>query len=39
MKNVFKWTGSTGSDCGIVNVNIGPSGAEIGGNLFRIIFK
>jgi aldehyde dehydrogenase (NAD+) len=22
---------STGSDCGIVNVNIGPSGAEIGG--------
>ena len=22
---------ATGSDCGIVNVNIGPSGAEIGG--------
>jgi len=31
MKNVFKWTGPNGSDCGIVNVNIGPSGAEIGG--------
>ncbi|GLD93301.1 hypothetical protein PINS_up001893 [Pythium insidiosum] len=28
---VFKWTGPLGSDCGIVNVNIGPSGAEIGG--------
>lgn len=28
---VFKWTGALGSDCGIVNVNIGPSGAEIGG--------
>jgi len=28
---IFRWTGSTGSDCGIVNVNIGPSGAEIGG--------
>jgi len=25
------FTSSTGSDCGIVNVNIGPSGAEIGG--------
>jgi len=22
---------TTGSDCGIANVNIGPSGAEIGG--------
>lgn len=31
VKNVFKWTGPSGSDCGIVNVNIGPSGAEIGG--------
>jgi len=31
MKNVFKWTGPNGSDCGIVNVNIGTSGAEIGG--------
>jgi len=28
---VFQWTGASGSDCGIVNVNIGPSGAEIGG--------
>jgi aldehyde dehydrogenase family 7 protein A1 len=28
---VFKWTGPLGSDCGIVNVNIGTSGAEIGG--------
>lgn len=28
---IFKWTGSDGSDCGIVNVNIGTSGAEIGG--------
>eukprot|EP00744_Colponema_vietnamica_P000833 GILI01001445.1.p1 GENE.GILI01001445.1~~GILI01001445.1.p1 ORF type:complete len:524 (+),score=207.97 GILI01001445.1:48-1574(+) len=29
--NLFKWTGPLGSDCGIVNVNIGTSGAEIGG--------
>jgi aldehyde dehydrogenase family 7 protein A1 len=29
--DIFKWTGPHGSDCGIVNVNIGPSGAEIGG--------
>lgn len=28
---MFQWTGALGSDCGIVNVNIGPSGAEIGG--------
>ena len=28
---VFEWSGPSGSDCGIVNVNIGPSGAEIGG--------
>jgi aldehyde dehydrogenase family 7 protein A1 len=28
---IFKWTGPSGSDCGIVNVNIGTSGAEIGG--------
>lgn len=27
---MFKWTGPEGSDCGIVNVNIGTSGAEIG---------
>ncbi|GAB5035552.1 aldehyde dehydrogenase [Nannochloropsis oceanica] len=29
--SVFEWTGPGGSDCGIVNVNIGTSGAEIGG--------
>ena len=29
--NVFKWLGPKGSDCGIVNVNIPTSGAEIGG--------
>lgn len=29
--NIFKWTGPSGSDCGLVNVNIGTSGAEIGG--------
>ena len=26
-----QFIGPSGSDCGIVNVNIGPSGAEIGG--------
>ena len=31
MSNVFKWIGPSGSDCGIVNVNCGTSGAEIGG--------
>jgi len=31
MKNVFQWMGPNGSDCGIVNVNAGTSGAEIGG--------
>lgn len=31
IQNAFKWIGPLGSDCGIVNVNIGPSGAEIGG--------
>lgn len=31
MSNSYKWTGPLGSDCGIVNVNIGTSGAEIGG--------
>jgi len=30
-RNLFTWTGPLGSDCGIVNVNIGTSGAEIGG--------
>jgi len=29
--NVFRWTGALGSDCGIVNINVGTSGAEIGG--------
>jgi len=28
---IFKWLGPKGSDCGIVNVNIPTSGAEIGG--------
>ena len=32
LQNLFKWIGPLGSDCGIVNCNIGPSGAEIGGN-------
>ncbi|XP_066594221.1 alpha-aminoadipic semialdehyde dehydrogenase [Prorops nasuta] len=31
ISNVFQWVGPHGSDCGIVNVNIGTSGAEIGG--------
>lgn len=30
-ENIFQWTGSEGSDCGIVNVNIPTNGAEIGG--------
>eukprot|EP01128_Nolandella_sp_AFSM9_P011701 TRINITY_DN8632_c0_g1_i1.p1 TRINITY_DN8632_c0_g1~~TRINITY_DN8632_c0_g1_i1.p1 ORF type:complete len:544 (-),score=176.85 TRINITY_DN8632_c0_g1_i1:92-1699(-) len=30
-QNVFKWIGAGGSDTGIVNVNSGTSGAEIGG--------
>jgi len=29
--NVFQWTGPRGSDCGIANINIPTSGAEIGG--------
>jgi len=29
--NVFEWLGPKGSDCGIVNINIPTSGAEIGG--------
>lgn len=28
---VFQWIGPNGSDCGLVNVNTSPSGAEIGG--------
>ena len=31
IRNVFRWIGPNGSDCGIVNVNAGTSGAEIGG--------
>lgn len=31
LQQLFKWIGPLGSDCGIVNCNIGPSGAEIGG--------
>ncbi|MBN3280530.1 AL7A1 dehydrogenase, partial [Polyodon spathula] len=31
MGKVFRWLGPKGSDCGIVNVNIPTSGAEIGG--------
>ena len=30
-QNIWQWTGAQGSDCGIVNINMGPSGAEIGG--------
>lgn len=39
IQNLFKWVGPLGSDCGIVNCNIGPSGAEIGGKIiFRAFF-
>jgi aldehyde dehydrogenase (NAD+) len=31
MREVEKFLSIAGSDCGIANVNIGPSGAEIGG--------
>ncbi|HEX3424347.1 MAG TPA: aldehyde dehydrogenase family protein [Sphingomicrobium sp.] len=31
MREAERFIASTGSDCGIANVNIGPSGAEIGG--------
>lgn len=31
LRNMYKWTGPLGSDCGLVNCNIGTSGAEIGG--------
>ena len=31
MRKYMKWVGPLGSDCGIVNCNIGTSGAEIGG--------
>ncbi|KAL3277218.1 hypothetical protein HHI36_012568 [Cryptolaemus montrouzieri] len=29
--HIFEWVGPKGSDCGIINVNISTSGAEIGG--------
>ncbi|PRP76506.1 aldehyde dehydrogenase [Planoprotostelium fungivorum] len=29
--NAFKWIGPSGSDCGIVNVNVPTNGAEVGG--------
>lgn len=31
VRNYMNWIGPLGSDCGIANCNIGPSGAEIGG--------
>ena len=31
VRNAEKFLSATGSDCGIANVNIGTSGAEIGG--------
>ncbi|XP_058064237.1 putative aldehyde dehydrogenase family 7 member A1 homolog [Anopheles bellator] len=31
VQSAFQWIGETGSDCGIVNINTSPSGAEIGG--------
>jgi aldehyde dehydrogenase (NAD+) len=31
LREAERFTGPSGSDCGIANVNIGPSGAEIGG--------
>jgi aldehyde dehydrogenase (NAD+) len=31
MREAERFMSSAGSDCGIANVNIGPSGAEIGG--------
>ncbi len=31
VEHVFRWMGPKGSDCGLVNVNIPTSGAEIGG--------
>lgn len=31
MRNVFRWLGPSGSECGIINVNTSCSGAEIGG--------
>ncbi|KAJ7779570.1 NAD-aldehyde dehydrogenase [Mycena olivaceomarginata] len=35
IRNVGTWIGPNGSDAGIVNVNVGTSGAEIGGSVRR----
>jgi hypothetical protein len=35
MREAERFVSVTGSDCGIANVNIGPSGAEIGGGRSR----
>ena len=35
VREAEQFLSATGSDCGIANVNIGPSGAEIGGGLRR----
>jgi len=31
LQHLYQWVGPLGSDCGLVNCNIGTSGAEIGG--------
>lgn len=31
LRNMWEWIGPNGSDCGLVNVNLATSGAEIGG--------
>jgi aldehyde dehydrogenase family 7 protein A1 len=31
LRNMFEWIGPNGSDCGLINVNLATSGAEIGG--------
>lgn len=31
MRNMWQWLGPNGSDCGLINVNMATSGAEIGG--------
>lgn len=31
LRNMFEWVGPNGSDCGLINVNLATSGAEIGG--------
>ena len=39
LDKVFKWLGPGGSDCGIVNVNIPTSGAEIGGAFGKWVWR